>query len=79
MLKPLNQIMLGHCLPGDRLILIPIVGVMLWIGVYSAPFLRRMDASIQLVQRRIERARVLQDGGYRVETLRIPSSHGEAK
>ena len=47
----------------EKLILLPILAVMLWIGVYSAPFLRRMDASLQLVQQRIQQARG-PEGGY---------------
>jgi hypothetical protein len=42
----------------ERFILLPIMLVMLWIGVYSSPILRRMDASLGLVQRRIQQARV---------------------
>jgi NADH-quinone oxidoreductase subunit M len=51
----------------ERLILIPIVLVMLWIGVFSSPFLRRMDASLGLVQQRLQQARSL-EGGYRVQS-----------
>jgi NADH-quinone oxidoreductase subunit M len=50
-------------------VLVPIVALMLWMGVYSAPFLRRMDASLQLVRDRIEHARA-PEGGFRVEHLR---------
>ena len=50
----------------ERLLLLPILLMMLWIGVYSAPFLRRMDASLQLVQQRDSGAR-RPEGGYRVE------------
>jgi NADH-quinone oxidoreductase subunit M len=53
----------------ERLILLPIVLMMLWIGVYSGPFLRRMEASLQLVQQRIENARGA-EGSYRVEQFR---------
>jgi len=50
--------------------------MMLWMGVYSAPFLRRMDASIQVVQERIQNARGPQ-GGYRVQhTLPVPAQRG---
>jgi len=60
----------------ERWILIPIVVMMLWMGVYSAPFLRRMDASIQVVQERIQNARGPQ-GGYRVQhTLPVPAQRG---
>jgi NADH-quinone oxidoreductase subunit M len=41
----------------ERLLLLPILVMMFWIGVYSAPFLNRMDASLRLVQQRIENAR----------------------
>jgi NADH-quinone oxidoreductase subunit M len=60
----------------EKFILIPIVLVMLWMGVYSAPFLRRMDASIQRVQQRIENARS-PEGGFRVQWFRAPLSAGE--
>jgi NADH-quinone oxidoreductase subunit M len=47
-------------------LLIPITAMMLWIGVYSGPFLHRMDASLSLVQQRIHNARA-PEGGFRVE------------
>jgi NADH-quinone oxidoreductase subunit M len=59
----------------EKLLLLPIVVMMLWIGVYSDPFLRRMDASIHLVQQKIENARA-PEGGYRVEGP-IPGIAGE--
>jgi len=59
----------------EKLILIPILIVMLWIGVYSAPILRRMDASIQLVQQRIENALAV-GKVYQVEQLQVPSVVG---
>jgi NADH-quinone oxidoreductase subunit M len=63
----------------ERFILLPIILVMLWIGVYSAPFLRRMDASLQRVQQRIEDARV-PDGGFRVQSASdLLSAGGRAK
>jgi NADH:ubiquinone oxidoreductase subunit 4 (subunit M) len=55
----------------EKLILIPVMALMLWIGVYSGPVLRRMDASIQLVQQRIDKARN-PAGGFRVERLEAP-------
>ena len=55
----------------EKLILIPVLGLMLWIGVYSGPVLRRMDASIQLVQQRIDKARN-PAGGFRVERFQAP-------
>jgi NADH-quinone oxidoreductase subunit M len=61
----------------EKLLLVPIIIMMLWIGVYSAPFLRRMDASLQLVQRRIENARPPDGGSYRVQQFHIPQTAGE--
>jgi NADH-quinone oxidoreductase subunit M len=55
-------------------ILVPILLVMLWIGVYSGPFLRRLDASMKFVQDRIESARG-PEGGYRVEQMQ-PRAEG---
>jgi NADH-quinone oxidoreductase subunit M len=55
----------------ERFILLPIILMMLWIGVYSTPFLSRMEASLQLVQQRIEKARA-SNGSYQVEILRNP-------
>jgi NADH-quinone oxidoreductase subunit M len=60
----------------ERLLLVPIILMMLWIGVYSRPFLHRMDASIRLVQQRIEHV-LSQDKSYRVEQFRIPKTGGE--
>jgi len=56
----------------EKLLLLPILLVMLWIGVYSAPFLRRMEPSLRLVQQRIENARS-PEGGYRVQRLLSPA------
>ncbi|MGA2262071.1 MAG: NADH-quinone oxidoreductase subunit M, partial [Acidobacteriota bacterium] len=50
----------------EKLLLVPILLMMLWIGVYSTPFLHRMDASLQLVQKRVHSAHA-PSGGYRVE------------
>jgi NADH-quinone oxidoreductase subunit M len=60
----------------EKLLLLPIILVMLWIGVYSAPFLRRMEPSLRLVQQRIENARS-PEGGYRVQRLLSPGAAGE--
>ncbi len=57
----------------ERLILVPILLVMVWIGVYSGPFLKRMDASLQLVQKRVHSAHG-PTGGFRVET-QSPAEH----
>ena len=60
----------------EKLLLCPIIIMMLWIGVYSAPFLQRIAPSIQLVRQRIEDARG-SDGSYSVEQFRIHRSGGE--
>jgi NADH-quinone oxidoreductase subunit M len=62
----------------ERLLLLPIILMMLWIGVYSAPFLKRMEASLQLVQERIQHAHS-PEGGYRVEQGRTLSKGGITK
>ena len=60
----------------EKLILLPIIAMMFWIGVYSAPFLRRMDASIELIQQRIEDARV-SEGSYHVRQFQAPWNESE--
>jgi NADH-quinone oxidoreductase subunit M len=52
----------------EKLLLVPVIVMMLWIGVYSGPFLRRMDVSLQQVQQRIENVR-RPEGGYQVKIL----------
>jgi len=54
----------------EQLMLLSIAVLMLWIGVYSSPFLRRMDASLGLVQQRIERSR---DPGSGIRVLGPPA------
>jgi NADH-quinone oxidoreductase subunit M len=49
----------------ERIVLIPVLVMMLWIGVYSAPFLKPMEASLAKVQDRIHHARP-PEGGYQV-------------
>jgi len=60
----------------EKLILLPVLIMMLWIGVYSKPFLRRMETSLRMVQQRIENAHS-PEGGYRVEQLHAPGLAGE--
>jgi NADH-quinone oxidoreductase subunit M len=60
----------------EKLILLPIILVMLWIGVYSEPFLRRMGPSLLLIQHRIENAGS-PEGGYRVNRSPAPAMDGE--
>jgi NADH-quinone oxidoreductase subunit M len=57
----------------EKLILLPIIVMMFWIGIYSAPFLRRMDASVELIQQRINDAR----GPYHVRQIQALSIEGE--
>ena len=52
----------------EKLILIPIILIMLWIGVYSGPFLSRMEVSLEQVQQRIENVRN-PDKSYLAERL----------
>jgi NADH-quinone oxidoreductase subunit M len=63
--NPANHEMTDIC-AREKLILVPILLVMLWIGVYPAPFLNRMEKSLQIVQERVQRAHA-PAGGYRVE------------
>ncbi|MEJ2109221.1 MAG: Fe-S-binding domain-containing protein, partial [Acidobacteriota bacterium] len=52
----------------EKLILLPIILIMLWIGVYSGPFLSRMEPAIAKVQQRIDDARSSRET-YRVQQL----------
>jgi NADH-quinone oxidoreductase subunit M len=54
----------------EKALLFPIILMMLWIGVYSAPFLQRMEPSLRLVQQRIEDARGAEET-YRVTNNKI--------
>ena len=49
----------------ETVILVPLVALVLWMGVHSSTFLRRMDSSVQKVVDRIEEVRAPQI--YRVE------------
>ena len=60
----------------EKLILLPVILVMLWIGIYSEPFLRRMAPSLLRVQQKIENARS-PEGDYRVDRLHAPAIDGE--
>jgi NADH-quinone oxidoreductase subunit M len=53
----------------EKLILLPIILMMLWIGIYSKPFLSRMEASLKLVQQRMEGAQRGIDGLYQVKQI----------
>ena len=41
----------------ESLVLGPLLALMIWIGVHPAPFLRRMEPSVQVVLERVEEAR----------------------
>jgi len=62
----------------EKLILLPIVILMFWIGLYSAPFLRPMEKSLSLIQQRIHSAPG-PEGGFRVERIPPAALGGEAK
>jgi NADH-quinone oxidoreductase subunit M len=49
----------------EKLLMVPILLLMLWIGVYSAPFLTRMEASLKQVEQRVHSAHG-PAGGFRV-------------
>jgi NADH-quinone oxidoreductase subunit M len=60
----------------ERILLLPIIVMMLWIGVYSTPFLSRMEASLDLVQQRIENARSPGES-FRVQQRSTANPSGE--
>ncbi len=62
----------------ERLTLLSIVVLMVWIGVYPSPFLRRMDASLTLVRQRIQHA-INPDDAIRAFDLRAVPSGGGVK
>jgi NADH-quinone oxidoreductase subunit M len=43
-------------------LLVPLIAVIIWLGVYPAPVLRRMEGSAQLLVNRVERGSVTQVG-----------------
>jgi len=61
----------------EKLLLLPILLVMLWIGVYSEPFLHRMDASLQLVEQRIRSAHAPW-GGYKLGQIQSQTDRAGA-
>ncbi len=60
----------------EKSLMIPILLMMLWIGVYSSPFLSRMEASLDIVQQRIDKARGPGES-YHVERRSAASPSGE--
>jgi NADH-quinone oxidoreductase subunit M len=43
-------------------LLVPLIAVIIWLGVYPAPVLRRMEGSAQLLVNRVEQRSVIQVG-----------------
>lgn len=54
----------------ERIVLIPIIVLIVWIGVYPTPFLRRMEASVERVIVQVERHQVVQGSGFIVQGKR---------
>ncbi len=48
----------------ERVVLIPILVLVVWIGVYPNPFLRRMEASVERVIVQVERHQTVQGSGF---------------
>jgi NADH-quinone oxidoreductase subunit M len=46
----------------ERLVLIPLVLFVFWIGVYPAPFLSRIEPAVKQVLTQVGRAQVVQTG-----------------
>jgi NADH-quinone oxidoreductase subunit M len=75
---PANRDM-GDISPREKCILVPIVILMVWMGVYPAPFLKRMEASLHAVQQRVHDARG-PEGGYHVRgVVAQPGAEGAGK
>ena len=64
---PANREM-GDISRREKCVLIPVVVVMVWMGVYPSPFLKRMEASLHAVQQRVHDARG-PEGGYHVRIV----------
>jgi NADH-quinone oxidoreductase subunit M len=43
----------------EKLILLPLVGLIFWMGIYSEPFLRRMDTSVSQVLQHLKSSAVV--------------------
>ncbi len=61
----------------ERLTLLAVAVFMVWIGVYSAPFLRRMDASLNLVQQRVQQVRDSDEGIRTARSAALPAAGGQ--
>lgn len=54
----------------ERIVLIPIIILIVWIGVYPTPFLRRMEASVERVIVQVERRQSVHSSGFIVQGKR---------
>ncbi len=52
----------------ERAVLVPIIILIVWIGVYPAPFLRRMEASVERVIAQVERRQMAHSSGFMVQS-----------
>jgi NADH-quinone oxidoreductase subunit M len=51
----------------ERIVLVPVLVLIVWIGVYPAPFLRRMEASVERVIVQVKRQQVVQGSEFIVQ------------
>ncbi|MEE8281954.1 MAG: NADH-quinone oxidoreductase subunit M, partial [candidate division NC10 bacterium] len=51
----------------ERIVLLPILVLIVWIGVYPAPFLRRMEASVERVIVQVKRQQAVQGSEFIVQ------------
>ena len=50
----------------ERLVLVPVLVLIVWIGVYPAPFLRRMEASVERVIVQVKRPQMVHSSPFTV-------------
>ncbi|MFQ5804657.1 MAG: NADH-quinone oxidoreductase subunit M [Candidatus Methylomirabilales bacterium] len=62
----------------ERAVLVPIIILIVWIGVYPAPFLRRMEASVERVIVQVERQQTVQGSGFIVQGKRTVAAESPA-
>jgi NADH-quinone oxidoreductase subunit M len=56
----------------ERLILVPIVVLIVWMGVYSSPFLRRMDSSVSHILQSFRSSAVVMESKSRRDAAAAP-------
>jgi NADH-quinone oxidoreductase subunit M len=54
----------------ERIVLLPILVLIVWIGVYPTPFLQRMEASVERIIVQVERHQTVQGSGFMVQGKR---------